>query len=163
MANPLPRGLEELRDIHLPQPIGWWPLAPGWYFLAALIILLIILAIFFLRRYYLNSCAKREALALLKTYHNVYELDQNSQLSSAQVSELLKRVALSYFSRAEVASLQGDAWILFLNKTAKKLNFEEIRAELLEMPYQPRKDCDLTLLFNMAKQWISQRRGPCLN
>ena len=25
-----------LRDLHLPEVIGWWPLAPGWWFLIAL-------------------------------------------------------------------------------------------------------------------------------
>ena len=25
-----------LRDLHLPEMVGWWPLAPGWWFLIAL-------------------------------------------------------------------------------------------------------------------------------
>ena len=28
-----------LRDLHLPETIGWWPLAPGWWFaIAALVV-----------------------------------------------------------------------------------------------------------------------------
>ena len=26
-----------LRDLHLPDPIGWWPLAPGWWFVLVLV------------------------------------------------------------------------------------------------------------------------------
>ena len=25
-----------LRDLHLPEAIGWWPLAPGWWILIAI-------------------------------------------------------------------------------------------------------------------------------
>ena len=28
-----------LRDLHLPDAIGWWPLAPGWWVLIALSLL----------------------------------------------------------------------------------------------------------------------------
>ena len=38
-----------LRDIHLPDPIGWWPLAPGWWGVLGLV-LLIISGIFWWRR-----------------------------------------------------------------------------------------------------------------
>ena len=27
-----------LRDLHLPEAVGWWPLAPGWWVLIALAI-----------------------------------------------------------------------------------------------------------------------------
>lgn len=168
MANSMPMmpptdALSQLRDIHLPEPIGWWPLAPGWYLLAFIVMAALIFLIVLGHRFYLNGRAKRHALRLLTTYLKEYQSEMNSQTSSAHLSLLLKRVALAYFPRAKVASLQGDEWILFLNHTAKKIDFEDVRAELLEMPYQPPKDCDLGLLFELTRQWISQRGGPCLN
>jgi len=32
-----------IRDIHLPDAISWWPLAPGWWGLLALIVIAIVL------------------------------------------------------------------------------------------------------------------------
>ena len=155
--------LANLRDSHAPDPIGWWPLAPGWICLAVVLVIVIIVSILFLRRYYRNGCAKRNALRLLSAYQQDYQNSHHGQSASACVSELLKRVALVYFPRATVASLQGDAWITFLKDTSKGLAFDSLRRELLEMPYQPKMDGDLQLLFTMAHKWISQRRGSCLN
>jgi hypothetical protein len=82
---------------------------------------------------------------------------------AARISELLKRVALVYFPRSRVASLQGEAWIDFLSHTGKKLDFNAVRDELIEAPYQPNSSCDLNLLFKISRLWITQRRGSCLN
>ena len=161
MANP--DALARLRDIHSPLPVGWWPLAPGWYLLAILLLAAVITVIFLFSRHYLNGRARRQALRLLATYQQMHQQNANSQLSAARISELLKRVALVYFPRTTVASLQGDAWIMFLNDTSKGLDFKGVRTELLDVPYQPMLNCDLNLLFNLARAWINQRRGPCLN
>lgn len=156
--------LAQLRDIHLPEPIGWWPLAPGWYVVALLLLIAAYALVFFIRKYYLNGRAKRHALRLLASYQQQYLRDGNGQLTSARVSELLKRVALIYFPRKRVASLQGKSWIAFLNETAKHVDFNQIQLELLELPYHTRSQGNnLILLFSLAKSWIRQRRGKCLN
>ncbi len=155
--------LAQLRDIHLPAPIGWWPLAPGWYLLLILVLLLGGFAAIFLGRWYLNGRARRQALALLSVFQQQYQKESNREISAARISELLKRVALTYFPREKVASLQGEDWIVFLNETSKNLNFNEVYKELLELPYQAQAEGDLDKLFHFARIWISQRRGPCLN
>lgn len=156
-----PQVLTKLHDIQLPAPISWWPLAPGWYLLLLLSLFLVVLLIYIARRSYVNGRAKRQALQLLEIYEQEYQRDSNSQLSSMKVSELLRRVALVYFSREQVASLQGEAWLAFLNKTSKGIDFNRLRDELLELPYQPAKDVDLQFLFRGAKAWIKQRGTPC--
>ncbi|KTC88043.1 MULTISPECIES: DUF4381 domain-containing protein [Legionella] len=155
--------LAKLHDIKLPTPISWWPLAPGWYLLLVLILILIAVLSYLARRAYLNGRPKRQALRLLKTYEQEYQQERNSQVCSMKVSELLRRVALVYFPREEVASLQGEAWLHFLDKTSKKIDFNKLRAHLLETPYQPTSDADLQPLFRCANAWIKQRGAPCLS
>ncbi len=155
--------LAQLRDIHSPEAIGWWPLAPGWYLLAIVLLVILMAVIFFFVRRYSNGRARRQALKILATYQQQHQREMNGQLSAARVSELLKRVALVYYPRADVASLTGDAWLRFLSTTAKGLDFNSVRQELLEAPYQSTTDHDLQPLFNMARLWINQRRGPCSN
>lgn len=155
--------LAKLRDIRMPSPIGWWPPAPGWFVLGFVVVLLVCLAAVWGGWRYRHGKAKRQALNLLEQYVAEHQQHANSSLFSARVSELLKRVALAYFPRDLVAGLQGEAWLLFLNKTAKGVDFTQVRVELLELPYQASATSDISLLFEMSRKWIRQRRGSCLN
>jgi hypothetical protein len=155
--------LAALRDIHLPAPIGWWPLAPGWYVVLMFSLLMLLAAIAVLYRQYHQGRARRQALQLLKNYEALHQKKANSQLIAAAISELLKRVALVYFPRTDVASLQGEAWLLFLNNTAKGIDFNLVKQELIEVPFKPKQQIDLGELFRLARAWVTQRSGRCLN
>lgn len=154
--------LASLRDIHMPAPIGWWPPAMGWIILGVLLILLLLGMAGFLIHYIMNSRAKRHALRLLETYRDAYLKQQNAQLTSARISELLKRVALVYYPRKKTASLAGEQWIAFLNETSKQLDFNSVSVLLIEIPYRSSAECDVLPLFDLAQQWIKQRSGRCL-
>lgn len=155
--------LTQLKDIHLPEAISWWPLAPGWYVLIALGLCLITIITYQLFKKYAHALAKKQALKLLAHYQKQYQQEHNVPLSSAKVTELLRRVALVYFPREQVASLQGEAWLQFLNQTGKGTNFNSVRKQLLEAPFQADNNIDLKPLFQQAQQWIKQRRKPCSN
>jgi cbb3-type cytochrome oxidase subunit 3 len=156
--------LQNLRDIHLPEPVGFWPLAPGWYILAVVLLLLAIGVAYLVYRRHRRGRAKRQALLLLLEYERQYAAGSEASVISAQVSKLLRRVALVYYPRARVAGLNGLPWIRFLNETSNKINFNEISGLILDLPYQNKPSgTDLKPLFSNAKTWIKQRGVPCSN
>jgi hypothetical protein len=155
--------LSRLHDIHLPAAISWWPLAPGYYILAILLLCALVAVAYYGARKKRHASARRMALSLLKQYQLDYQKNHDAGKTAACLSELLKRVALAYFPRTEVAALQGQAWITFLNETSKKLDFNSVQEALLDAPYQAHFTGDLQALFELARAWISQRRGSCLN
>ncbi len=161
MANPDP--LAQLKDIHLPAPVSWWPLAPGWYVLIAVLLCSAIIIFYRLYRRHQHAKAKKYALTLLMNYQQHYEQEQNAAWASARISELLRRVALAYYPRTDVASLHGEAWLRFLNETGNNINFNLVRDQLLDAPFQSSHRMDLQPLFNTARLWIKQRSVPCLN
>ena len=57
--------LAQLRDIHLPDPVGFWPLAPGWWILGLLILILLGVALRFLIKRYRNNRYRKQALSKL--------------------------------------------------------------------------------------------------
>lgn len=156
--------LAQLRDIHLPPAIGFWPLAPGWYILGFLVILLMILFGMHCMRRYQQGKAKRQALCLLKQVEAHFLQHQDAQKVCIQLSELLHRVALAYYPRRDVASLHGEKWIKFLNQQANKIDFTPLSASLIRIPYQQEaSNIDVDLLFKLTKHWIEQRGKPCSN
>lgn len=155
--------LAQLKDIHLPESIGWWPLAPGWYVVMLLALFLMITVGYFAYKRHTNALAKNQALELLNTYKEQYEKDRNAQLASARISELLRRVALVYYPRSEVASLHGDAWVEFLNQTGKGVDFKPVQSMLLDSPFKTSETVNLKPLITRAQRWIKQRGAPCSN
>jgi hypothetical protein len=140
-ANPTP----DLRDIHLPDPLSIWPLAIGWYVLAALILLGLILCLSVIIRRRRFTRARRAALA---------ELARIQTNDISQLSMLLRRTALAYYKQANIEAITGKAWIEFLKATHKKPLFNEDDARLLtEASYQ--KNAKSTpALTAKCRRWI---------
>jgi hypothetical protein len=160
--------LNQLRDIHVPDPIGWWPPAPGWIILTVLVMIALGFITRRVIRHLLNQRSKRKALRVLQQYRQDYLKHHNSPLTCACLSELLKRVALIYYPRTQVASLQGQAWIDFLTRTARGLDFNTVRTLLIEVPYLPPHQHatlhpDAQPLIVLTQSWIQQRSGRCSN
>lgn len=154
--------LKDLHDIHLPTPISMWPTAPGYLILA--ILLLIICALFFVSFYYRKTRQiKRIALQELAKIEQAYKTQEQAPLLAGHISSLLKQVALLYYPRDTIASLQGDAWLDFLTTSSKRLDFKAVKYELLELPFQPESKQSLIPLFILTKRWIKQRGARCLN
>jgi hypothetical protein len=155
--------LAQLKDIHLPTPISWWPLAPGWYGLAIFILIFSIVLIYYIYQKRKHALPKKQALSLLNDYWSRYYKEHNDALYSSLISELLRRVALVYYPRTLVASMHGEEWLQFLNANAKKIDFNSVKDLLLDAPFKEGQTRDLEPLFATAKVWIKQRRKRCFN
>lgn len=126
-----------LRDLHLPDAVSWWPLAPGWWLLIALSGL----ALIYLLRLWLRTRARgaarryalRELNALLKSHAEHGDLVQ----FSARASALLRRTMLAYAPRRDVAGLTGDAWLHWLDRDLAQPVFSNGPGRLLlDLPYR---------------------------
>lgn len=157
--------LKDLHDIHMPPPVHlWWPPAPGILVLLVLFFLMLVYAtwLFYTRK---ARSIKKAALRELATLQSALDTNQTAPHVAGQISVLLKQVALLYYPRAEVAALEGEAWILFLSKTAKNVDFSCVRESLLELPYSREigSKQELDILFALTRRWIKQRSHKCLS
>ncbi|MBF0194164.1 MAG: DUF4381 domain-containing protein [Magnetococcales bacterium] len=158
--HPLP-----LHDIHLPQAISWWPLAPGWWFLVGLVTVLAGL-IYLFWRWYKKGALKREALAKLNKLEDNYKKTGNHGELAQEISILLRRVVISSQKRELAAGLTGEKWLQFLdtlnpNKdTDNKLSFQYGMGKILiTAPYKPDVEREeVESLLSLCKLWIKNSK-----
>lgn len=97
--------LAALRDIHLPEAVGLWPLAPAWWAVMALGVA-IVLGWAWWRRTQRRS-PNRAALALVDDLSARFDQDQDRVALATGLSEVLRRIALVRFGREATARLHG--------------------------------------------------------
>lgn len=134
-----------LRDLHLPEAISWWPLAPGWWVLIAVALL----GLGFLLRQWLRArargAARRYALQQLNVIADDFDEHRNPVSFGASLSELLRRTMLAYAPRANVAGLTGEDWLHWLDRDLAQPVFANGPGrQLLDLPYR-NPDSDLSI------------------
>ena len=144
-----------LQDIHLPDAVGYWPLAPGWWLLFGLLVLLMALS-FLGWRFWQARRLRRLALAQLSA---LTELPAG-ELARA-LSRLLRQAAISHFSRQDSAGLSGQAWLEFLDLPFADRPFSEgIGRCLLDAPYRPASQVepqiDGAALLSLCRRWLKK-------
>ncbi len=144
-----------LRDIHLPEPVSWWPIAPGWWLLLAAIVIAC-LVIWFIRRSWNKRRVLRQLKERLQTIRDDFAEGATAADTVRQLSVLLRRACITYFPRSDVASLTGDAWLQFLDSKSREKRFsEDIGSLLISAPYQPDSEidkADIQTLFELIER-----------
>jgi Domain of unknown function (DUF4381) len=126
-----------LRDLHLPPPVDWWPLAPGWWLVLALVLLA--LAWLVRRAWHKRRflAPRRHAVRALAEIEAAYLEHRNPVVLARQASELLRRSMLAYAPRHEVAGLTGEPWLAWLDRDLPVPWFHtEGGKSLLQLPYR---------------------------
>lgn len=162
MASPLtllpgarPDPLEALRDIHLPPAPAWWPPAPGWW-LACLVILL---ALVFLARAVLRrrraARPRRAALTACMAIRRRHHDGAPPAALVADITLLLRRVAMTRWPRERVAGVTGHDWLAFLDANSAYPGFVHGPGRVLATAaYRPAESVDMDALLTLAEQWV---------
>ena len=130
-----------LRDLHLPDAVGWWPLAPGWW--GVIVIVAAILGYIAWRWYraWQHNAPRRYALRELARCEAEYLRDRDPVALGKQLSELLRRGMLAYAPRDEVAGLTGEKWLHWLDQGMAVPYFHtDGGRSLLSLPYRDPDD-----------------------
>lgn len=147
-----------LRDIHLPDAIGWWPPAPGWWAITFLLLATIVFLIWRWRQQKGDESTLELALYELDRLQKQHGKDSKTLLR--ELSVLLRRTAISQYGRKRVSGFTGETWVEFLDQKAGKPLFRgKLERFLTEIPYRPETEAETTAIFNAIREWIKLQRG----
>ncbi len=153
--------LAELRGLHQPDAVGWWPLAPGWW---VLMILVLAALTWYLVRAWLHKQRNlyrqhaREELDQLTTEFNQH---QDKSVYLVDSHKLLRRVALHHYpnQQQDFAGLTGAEWQQFLNNCCEEKVFDaKFTEHFSELPYQQSSDYDQQRWQRAIYNWLEQHR-----
>ena len=155
-----------LRDIHLPDAVGWWPPAPGWWIVAVLAAVIVAWAIRAWRRRRIWRRSPVHIAAIeFERVRDGWRKHDNAQQLARELSTWLRRAGMSLQSRREAASLTGTEWWRYLDRVAGTGVFGPDGGRLLtEAPYRASADADSEKLLTLCERWLHavsdrQRRG----
>ena len=150
--------LANLKDIHLPNAVSWWPLAPGWWVLLALFLLMIALAVTLTIRSRRKTSQEIIIDQALQLFNQLQQQSLTPKDLIMELSELLRRTAISLYGRDEIANLAGDDWLRFLNKQGSTKAFTDgVGRALAEQPYRPDVDYNREALLGLTDDWLKKQ------
>lgn len=146
--------LEPLRP---PEPVGWWPLAPGWWILLTLVLLASGFGLYQLWRYYQRGAVLREARSSLR---KLAQMTGDPQRCACEVNTLQRRLCLAFAPRRDAAGLTGPAWADLLNGLTRD-NSAPLDPDLLRLAYQPTISEDqIAALVAQTTRWLDRLGRP---
>jgi len=156
-AAPVQQTLQ-LEDIHLPATPSFWPPAPGWWIAFALLLGVIG---FIVRRAYRYRKFRQQRQYILNALQVLQQdfAQQPDPEAIASINQLLRRLALMFYPREQVASLTGHDWLKFLDRSGETDDFTQGSGQLLgTAPYQNRlpEDSDIEGFSNAIENWVKR-------
>lgn len=141
--------LDQLKDIHLPQAISYWPPAwPWWLLLVALMVLIALLI-----KHKKRQAWRKQALTKLAQFNW-----QMPQQAYRDTNKLLKQISIQKLSEP-CAHLSGEAWLTFLDSQMKTPLFMPQLRPFAHILDEPNIQMDAQALQKAAQHWI--RKVKC--
>lgn len=142
-----------------PSPVQFTFGAPGWYVLGALLLLFLIISAWLLYKHYNRNKYRSIALEFLRQKEKEFHSQKDYSQLVYESNMIMKRIAMTYFDRSNVASLREDNWKSFLNDTGRKEIFTNDDMKVLASLYAatPTEQAATQFMVN-TKWWIRKHK-----
>jgi len=146
-----------IKDIHLPELIGHWPPAIGWWLLLVALIMLVVLS-----WWAVKQITQKTPIKQAKQLLGDIERDHDDDLHTLQqLSCWLRRVSISVSPRHDSAGLTGDAWLHYLDKDLDDSPFTQgVGRHIIDAPFRQTTpdNVDMAALISLCKTWLARQK-----
>lgn len=163
---------QQLRDVHMPTEIGWWPLALGWWLLALLLLLILGGLSVYLSKHYAQNRYRKIALNELKaSYDHWLQAQKNTACTIIKHSSstylktantLLRRCVMKQQHDSHLVSATGERWLNTLNQMSDIKLSLAAQTAIANQCYQAAPDVDIHALHAELSTWIKAHKPPNL-
>lgn len=147
---------QQLRDVQLPEPISWWPLAVSWWILIGLIVAGIIFSVRAFRKNRARNAYRRDALKQLQSHYRQWQSDANTSQYLQSANAVLKRASLHLDDTAR--QLSGSSWIEYLQSLTQNNFSEHVRDALSQGIYRKSPEFDVDQIQQELNQWLNRHK-----
>jgi hypothetical protein len=155
-----PGVLQPLQELPLPAPVSWAPQTAGWWAVAFVLLAALAWCAWAAWRHHRKQRYRLVALAHLAQIEAALKNPAQRLPALAAIPPLIKRTALAVAPRERVASLSGDEWLTFLERTRGR--FDPRSGALLSLvSYAPAEQIaavseqEAQVLVRVTRDWIA--------
>lgn len=133
-------GFNQLIDIRGLDPAPWWPVAPGWWLVAALVLMVLYALPHVVRDIRRRPRQPRWHRDAARRLHDLRRraASMDSKEATGELSELLRRIAVARYGRASCAGISGVPWLEWLqDRDPTGFDWPGKGRILLDLPYAP--------------------------
>ena len=153
--------INQLKDIHEPLNITWWPIAFGWWML--LVCCLLIIGLWFFMRYWKKkNRLKNISLSHIKHLKKMMDRENDHRILQ-ELSTLLRQIAIASPPLNSLRmNITGELWMKQLDDLSQHKIFQQgIGNILINAPYQSAdtlmmKQGEMLNLLNNVERWIKK-------
>lgn len=149
---------QQLRDVHMPEQLGWWPLAYGWWVLIVCIVIAIISSIVCVVRHKRRNYYRKQALEQLQRCYSDWQSQQDTVSYLQAVNAILKRSTLHIGGASTLVKLTGQRWVDGLNRLVKKPISALTEVALSVECYQAESTVDVEVVQRDVTQWLKSHQ-----
>lgn len=150
---------QQLRDVHLPEEVSWWPLAYGWWILLALTTLAIAALIYYFLRKRKRNAYRYGAIKELNIAFAQWQQQNDAGAYLQSANAILKRSVLHFTAGHDVASQSGQAWLNTLAGSAKGPLSVELTDALNSQVYRANPQADIKLVHQEICIWLKTHQA----
>lgn len=163
-----PSALAQLRDIHPPLAVSWWPPAPGWWLLALIAVALVGAALVLTRRWRQRRYLRAARKLLTICWQSYLESRDDARLIEDALA--LVRRALRRAGRGADAPINGEALptpvlLAHLNVAShggleRAIPLPTLATRLYAPTAQPISEAQARELCSAINCWLKRPRAP---